>query len=187
MARQFPKWRNRLRRAQKAGLRVDHAPMSTEPDHWLLLHEAQQAKSRGYRALPAAFTSVWCRENGPKTTRLFTARQKGEPIAAMLFLRHGKGASYHIGWSNAAGRALNAHNLLLWEASDWLARRCVAWVDLGPLDTESAPGLARFKLGSGAEPMRLGATYLDTLATAPFARLPRVGGIRSHQSHPKPG
>jgi hypothetical protein len=36
----------------------------------------------------------------------------------------------------------------------------VRWLDLGSVDTEKAPGLARFKLGTGAELKRLGATML---------------------------
>lgn len=187
MARQHGKWRNRLKRAIGETLRVDHSPMPPDADHWLLQQEMQQSKLRGYRALPPAFTYVWRQANGPKATRLFTARHKGNIVAAMLFLRHGTGASYHIGWSNAAGRALNAHNLLLWDASCWLADRGAKWIDLGPLDTETSPGLARFKLGSGAAALQLGATYLDAFATSPFARLQRFRGFRSRQSHPKPG
>ena len=36
----------------------------------------------------------------------------------------------------------------------------VRWLDLGSVDTEAAPGLARFKLGTGAALKRLGATCL---------------------------
>lgn len=166
MARQHGKWRNRLRRALDADLTLHDAPFPADRDHWLLTREEAQSQSRGYRRLSASFTHAWATQNGPQSTRLFTAQRNGEPLAAMLFLLHGSAASYHIGWSGEEGRALGAHNRLLWEACNWLAARGFDWVDLGTLDTETTPGLARFKLGSGAEPLPLGATWLE----APGAR-----------------
>lgn len=172
LARQHGKWRNRLRRAQdERWLRVEHAPLPAEADHWLILREAAQAKQRNYRRLPPRFTAAWRAENGAKSTRLFVAHYRKVEVAAMLFLLHGKGASYHIGWSDPLGRQCHAHNLLLWEASKWLASRGYAWVDLGTLDTETTPGLARFKLGAGAQPLTLGTTYLDAPGARTVARL----------------
>ena len=49
---------------------------------------------------------------------------------------------------------------MLARAAEALRAEGVAWLDLGSVDTEAAPGLARFKLGTGAELRRLGATCL---------------------------
>ena len=68
----------------------------------------------------------------------------------MLFLAHGATALYHFGIADKAGRALNAHNLLLWRAIRALRRMGVDSLDLGGLDTVDNPGIARFKLGTGA-------------------------------------
>lgn len=171
MACQHGKWRNRLRRAQEGPLRIDNAPLPDEADHWLLLREEAQARRRNYRRLPRQFTHAWRVVNGAKSTRLFVARYRKAPVAAMLFLLHGHGASYHVGWSDELGRQTHAHTLLMWEAACWLSARGYGWADLGTLDTETTPGLARFKLGAGAVPLRLGATCLS----APGARL--VTGI----------
>ncbi|MBE3638757.1 GNAT family N-acetyltransferase [Mangrovicoccus algicola] len=171
MARQHGKWRNRLRRAQEAGLEITHGPLPADPDHWLLRREALQARSRGYRRLPHAFALAWRRQNGAASARVFTASYGGMPVAGMLFLLHGAAASYHIGWSGPLGRRTGAHALLLWEASTWLARRGHDWAELGALDTLSAPGLARFKLGSGARPVAVGASWMTAPGTAPVARL----------------
>lgn len=170
-ARLHGKWRNRLVRAEAAGMTVRQAPLPQDADHWLLLEEAAQARARGYRRLPRAFTHAWAALGGRDATRLFTAHAGGAPVAAMLFLRHGDMASYHIGWCGAEGRRLNAHNLLLWRASDWLARKGHRLLELGSLDTEGAPGLARFKLGSGADAVPLGATWLDAPGTRLATRL----------------
>ncbi len=184
-AAQHSKWRNRLVRAMKADLSIEDHPMPLDPNHWILSNEADQAKSRGYKRLPHSFALTWVRKNGPKSARVFVARHKGQPVAGMLFLIHGKASSYHIGWTGIDGRALNAHNLLLWTASNWFAARGGKWIDLGTLDCETTPGLARFKLGAGAQAIKLGATWLD----APGARLTRRAlgrwaGWAPSQTHP---
>lgn len=178
MARQNGKWRNRLRRALDGPLTIEHAPLPDEGDHWLLLREAAQARRRGYRRLPVQFTQAWRRVNGAKSTRLFVAHYGKAPVAAMLFLLHGKGASYHLGWADALGRQCHAHNLLLWEAAQWLAGRGYAWIDLGSLDTQGTPGLARFKLGAGAQPLTLGATTLSAPGAGAVARLFGHGAVQ---------
>lgn len=152
---------------------VIDTPMPETPGHWLLVREAKQAKQRRYRRLPAAFTESWVRAGGRRCARLFTAEHDGECVAAMLFLLHGRSATYHIGWSGPQGRALGAHNLLLWKAQLWMAERGIRSLDLDLIDTETTPGLARFKLGSGARIVTLGATRLSAPGTRLFAERPR--------------
>ncbi len=160
-----PKWRNRLVAAENAGLKLHHCPLPDANDHWLLQAESTQRRQRKYRALPTGFALAW------PETRLFILRKRQTNLAAMLFLMHGTGATYHIGWTGDEGRKLNAHNLILWQAAHWLAQRGCTQLDLGPLDTEHAPGLARFKLGSGARPESTGRSWLYTRATASLGRL----------------
>lgn len=167
------KWRNRLRHAEKSGLRITCQPMPSDPGHWLLRAETAQARKLGYRSWPTTLTCAWLRAN-PGASRLFTALRGKEPIAAMLFLLHGDGATYHVGHTLDAGRAVSAHNLLLWTAMQTLARRGITRIDLGQVDTQNAAGLARFKLGSGARVHRLGGTWLRwrpaRLLSGPLAR-----------------
>lgn len=174
-ARLAGKWRNRLRQAEAAGIAVKDGPLPLDPGHWLLRREAQQARDRGYRRLSAAFTTAWAEAGGKDATRLFTAWQRGDILAAMLFLVHGPTASYHIGWSGADGRRVHAHSLLMWHAMEWAAARGLGALDLGTLDTETTPGLARFKLGTGAEAVALGATHIGAPGTRAVAWLFRQG------------
>ncbi|WP_425050438.1 GNAT family N-acetyltransferase [Psychromarinibacter sp. S121] len=153
------KWRNRLVKAEAAGLKVSVTAPSAADLDWLLSLDRAQAKTRGYRGLPPAFLAAWTACKGPPP-RLFTARLKGDTVAAMLFLDHAPGATYHIGWNGPEGRAVSAHHLLLWQAMRHFARHGRARLDLGPLDTVNAPGLARFKLGTGATARWLGPTAL---------------------------
>ncbi|MFD3189682.1 GNAT family N-acetyltransferase [Sedimentitalea sp. HM32M-2] len=152
------KWRNRLKHAETGPLRVTRQNMPADPGHWLLVADALQQRRRGYRGWPAALTAAYAAEN-PGMAKLFTAFDGKTPVAAMLILRHGAGATYHIGHTDAAGRRMSAHNLLMWHASCWLAARGHTRLELGLIDTRHATGLARFKLGTGAHLRRLGGTW----------------------------
>ncbi|AKO95860.1 MULTISPECIES: GNAT family N-acetyltransferase [Marinovum] len=158
-ARMAQKWRNRLNRASDAGLRVASVGLPADPGHWLLrVDQAQQVVKR-YRGYPPLFTAAFAAANRGQA-RIFEARHQGAPVAALLFLCHGAVATYHIGWSGPEGRARAAHHLLLWRAMIELAARGITRLDLGMVDTVTAPGLARFKLGSGARCRALGGTWL---------------------------
>ncbi|WP_238366178.1 GNAT family N-acetyltransferase [Mesobacterium pallidum] len=168
-ARMQQKWRNRLYRAEETPLKIRRSVLPPDPNHWLLAAERQQRRTRRYTGLPPEFCAAWSEAN-PHMAQLFTAELHGQPVAAMLFLRHGQSATYQVGHTTEAGRALHAHSLLLSRAADWLADHGTDWLDLGTLDTVNAPGLARFKLGAGASPYRLGGTWLWSRQTAPLAR-----------------
>ncbi len=159
-ARLHGKWRNRLCAAEKSSLKITRGSTRPEALLWLLKADRAQQKTNGYRALPQAFTENWL-SVAKSESLLLEVRHNNEPSAAMLFLLHGNTATYHIGWSGPAGRACHAHNLLLWRGIELLAGRGVKTLDLGTLDTVNAPGLARFKLGTGATPHRLGGTWLS--------------------------
>lgn len=176
-ARLHPKWRNRLRQAEQSPLRVTRCAFPADPGHWLLRADTLQQRRRGYRTWPEALTLAYAAQ-APEQAQLFTAQVGNRIVAAMLFLRHGAIATYHIGHTNTEGRALSAHTLLLWTAACWLAEQGHLRLDLGLIDTQRAPGLARFKLGAGATPRRLGGTWgwwppLGR-ALAPLARLDRA-------------
>jgi hypothetical protein len=158
-AAQHGKWRNRLGRAERAGLTFTARPIALPQDAPLLARETAQRRTRGYAALPQAFTEKWA-ALAPEATVMLTAAEGGAPVAFMLMLLHGQVATYHAGWSGSRGRALNAHTLLLWRASQILSQRGYQRLDLGRIDPARAPGLARFKLGAGAVPRALGATTL---------------------------
>ncbi|WP_299783070.1 GNAT family N-acetyltransferase [uncultured Roseobacter sp.] len=170
------KWRNRLRHAQSQKLRVTRQNMPDDPGHWMLQADLVQRHQRGYRSWPLALTLAYGRAN-PGQAKLFTAFWGREPVAALLILRHGTGATYHIGHTRASGRLTSAHTLLLWSAIRWARSKGVQQLELGTFDTEENAGLARFKLGTGALPHRLGGTWLWwpplTSLLRPLARLDR--------------
>ncbi len=144
------KWRNALRRGE--GLDLGQNDPRALAD-LLMQHEAQ-ARARHYQTLPAAFVSHW---TGGRL--LLHLRHKSVLEAAMLFLIHGAAATYHIGWASAYGRDVQAHRAMLWRAAVMLREQGVRLLDLGAVDAGN-PGLAGFKLGTGARLIEVGATSL---------------------------
>ncbi len=156
---QHGKWRNRLRRAEKSHLRVVHRALDMGRDADLLALETLQRRNRRYAALPIGFCRAWADTN-PGETRLFRAKLGAETQAYILILLHAPTATYHIGWTSHQGRRASAHHLLIWQAANWLADAGYTRLDLGTVDTRNTPGLARFKIGSGAHARPLGPTLI---------------------------
>lgn len=152
-----PNWRSALGQAEAA--RIEVRVSATADARWLYAAEAAQRRARGYRALPPTFAEAW-RAAAPEDFRLYEARAGGRPVARILILRHWPWASYHIAWSDTAGRRLNANRRLLWRAACDLQDDGYRALDLGDVNDRAAPGLAAFKAGTGAEVRALGATLL---------------------------
>jgi hypothetical protein len=170
-----------LNAAEAAPLRVTRQNMPIENDHWLLRADTAQQKQRLYSSWPHSLTLAYAQEN-PGAAKLFKAFEGRDAVAAMLVLTHGDSATYHISHSLVRGRKLGAHNLLMWSSMEWLAAKGISSFDLGVVNTEDASGLARFKLGTGADVQRLGGTWVFWppfgRRIAPLARLDlaRMGG-----------
>ncbi|MDN5788988.1 hypothetical protein [Pseudorhodobacter sp.] len=147
------KWRNRLLRAED---RVQPEVLTAPRDLMqLIMAEAAQRKTRGYRNLPGGMAQVW-----PGERLVIGWKRRGVMQSGMVFLCHGDCATYHLGWTSDIGRAGFAHGPILWQAALALRARGVVRLDLGEVNTERGAALARFKLGTGAAPVPRGATCL---------------------------
>jgi hypothetical protein len=160
-----PKWRNQLNRSEEHKLTVTRKPLPADPDTPVLRQEAQQAQQRRYANWPAPLTASFAAA-APRQTHLFRATHKGNVVAHMLFLTHGACATYHLGHITEQGKTLCAHNLLLWRASRYFAKRGLARLHLGVLSAHT-PDLNRFKLRSGAVQRQSGGTHLYWRPFAP--------------------
>jgi Acetyltransferase (GNAT) domain len=148
------KWRNSLTRSENSGVRVRRGDGMTLER--LIAEETRQRQARGYRSLPPNFTAAL----PAKSLRLWDWRHGGDSAAAMAFVVDGSCATYHLGWASDPARLAGVHAVMLMRAAEALWAEGVRWLDLGSVDTERAPGLARFKLGTGAALKRLGPTVL---------------------------
>ncbi|MCA3510907.1 MAG: GNAT family N-acetyltransferase [Rhodobacter sp.] len=146
------RWAGRLAAAERAG--VQAATGHGKVLDLLIREEAAQRRRIGYRGLPPDFP----RHLPSRALRLWHWKKDGGTAAAMAFVRHGDAATYQTGWAGPAARRCGVHQAMLWEAALALRAEGVRRIDLGTVDTESAPGLAHFKLGTGADLRRLGPT-----------------------------
>ena len=144
------KWRNRLVRAEASGIRVDIARGGAAMA-WLCAAHGRLMGRKRFRGLPADFLADLAAASARRDVYVCVAERKRETVAAALFLRHGRGATYVAAATEPAGRMLHAGTLLLWRGLTALQDAGAAICDLGQIDTERSADLARFKLGAAAE------------------------------------
>lgn len=160
-------WRNKLGKAEKSALVVQKAGVKPAQYRWLLDAEAKQRAKRGYQGMPLEMTEHWqdakaAAANGDRGAGLavFRADIGRDPAAGMLFLIHGRRATYHVGWTSDEGRNNAAHNLILWAAMKELKSRGVTLLDLGGVNTQSGAGIARFKIETGGRVLERAGAYV---------------------------
>lgn len=159
-----PSWRNKLSKAERSGLSVQRTGVKPAQYRWLLEAEQKQRQKRGYRAMPTAMTERWQEAKADAAAGgglvVFRADNKRDPAAGMLFLIHGRRATYHVGWTSEEGRANAAHNLILWTAMKELKARGLDELDLGGVNTQSGAGIARFKLETGGRVLQRAGAFV---------------------------
>ncbi len=151
------KWRNTLRAAERAKTVVRRAS-ATRDLAPLMAHYDAFRRAKRFIGPPGGLITAFGAA-APDDTIVLTARVGGDAIAGVVLLCHGASATYFVSWTSAEGRRRHAHNLLLWRGIVMLIARNTRWLDLGGLDTVSAPGVARFKLGLRPAVFTLAGTY----------------------------
>jgi hypothetical protein len=145
------RWRNRLGAAEKSGITIVNDEVAPEYVRWLLSAEQAQRAQKSFHGLPVAFVERYIQAGTTtkQTALILHAEHQQQRIAAMLFLLHGRVATYHIGWADQTGRETNAHKLILWRAFEILRNKGITTLDMGGVNTHDLPGISRFKLGMG--------------------------------------
>lgn len=125
----------------------------------MFAHADALARKRGFKSYTVRLLAIFAQLN-PKHAMIFEAYDRETLVAACLVLRHGTTATYQTAWSTPTGQALQAPRAVLWAATVRMMALGHARLDLGVVETDHAPGLARFKLGTGAILRPLGGTWL---------------------------
>ena len=152
------KWRNALQQAEKVGFEIEDVTHPRRLNQSLLLYDRFRRKKR-FVGPNGDFIAALARDDRKAVVAL-TARLNDDLVAGVILIRHGKAATYLASWTSDAGRVGQAHNLLLWRGIEMLKAGGADWLDLGGVNTESQPGIARFKLGLGGDVFTLAGTYL---------------------------
>jgi hypothetical protein len=155
------KWRNRLNKALSNEKIRWHVQPSLKRCEWLLGKELDQREAKKFHGLPTDFVQAYIGAAADHRQAFVMAYAElgKNTLAGMLFLIHGRVASYHMGWADEEGRQLSAHNALLWESVAYLQAMGIEVLDLGGVNTHDLPGISRFKLGTGGRAVTLAGTY----------------------------
>lgn len=154
------KWRNMLVRAEDSRLTIKVCQDGALVD-WLIEANERYRQKIGYRGPTPPFVRRLADHSRPTRSQTSLIAMEGsEPVAGVILQQHGSSATYFLGCTSERGRELRAHHLLLWRAIGLLKERGVKALDLGGVNTVSAGGLARFKLGLGGQVVTLAGTYM---------------------------
>ncbi|MCB9944086.1 MAG: peptidoglycan bridge formation glycyltransferase FemA/FemB family protein [Geminicoccaceae bacterium] len=153
------KWRNMLCRAEETGMAVREVRGGQALD-WLIETNETHRKKVGYRGPSPNFIRALGMAQPAGRRMVLVAFDNRQPIAGVIMDRHGASATYYAGCTTETGRQWRAHHRLVWEALGRLKASGATALDLGGIDTESSPGVARFKLGTGGEAITLAGSYL---------------------------
>ncbi|MCI5060684.1 MAG: GNAT family N-acetyltransferase [Alphaproteobacteria bacterium] len=153
------KWRNSLNKALKSNLSVQwDGEDAFYP--WLREKYALDKQKRGFPGPSPKFLDNLVTFSTPENPIIIgRALINNKAIAAILMIRHGRSATYQIGWTSEEGRKNCAHHLLVWEARHILTSYGVETLDLGGVNDETAQGIKKFKHGTNAEPFILVGQY----------------------------
>jgi len=135
-------FRNRCRKAEKAGVTVD---LSNSPEviNWLVKNNIESLSAKKVFANTVEFYQTVARAAGDDFFVL-RALYDGEPVGGTILLRTGYTTKYEIGWHSPKARDLNLGNFLMWSAIKEAKRRGATLYDVGGLgDADS--GFTRFK------------------------------------------
>lgn len=152
-------WRNKLSKAERADLTLEwDGSVANLP--WLCGIYATDKALRDYGGPSPEFLRQYAAALAAKGNLLVgRAVKEGEAIAFVLFVRHGRSATYLVGWSSQEGRENAAHHLLLWKGLCMLKEIGIKELDLGGINDDGAQGIKTFKEGLGGRAVRYVGRY----------------------------
>lgn len=151
-------FRQAARKAARTGLVVEKRTDAAGLDIFYRLH-LETRRRLGVPTQPKSFIDRFAGLFGAGRGGVWLVRDEGEPIAAAVYLTHGKLVTYKYGASAAAGLAKRPNNLLMLTVIREHAERGFETFDFGRTDLDNE-GLRRFKRSLGAEEVPLAYTYL---------------------------
>ena len=161
------KWRTDLRYAQKSGLVLDVGSSPLHRARFLAMFEAVQS-AKGFS--PAIAPQFHFPLDGPDyTVETLLAAKDGQDVAGIVVGTTGGCATYLFGATTEAGRPLRAGYFLTGEAIHRAHNRGLSWYDLGGVDVEANPSVARFKERMNGLPL-----FAEPFEARPSGILPRL-------------
>jgi hypothetical protein len=154
-----PNWRNAMNKAERSGITIEWDDRNQTLD-WVTGIYAADKSMRGYNGIPPKLLKNYATILAPKQGILIgRAMLESTPIAFVVFVMHGRSATYLAGWSSEEGRGAAAHHALLWNGMRELKKRNIRELDMGGINDEEASGIKNFKEGLGGRVVRTVGQY----------------------------
>lgn len=166
------KWRYELRQAEDTDLEVERA----EADAGVGVLYGMYRKLADEKGFASVFSGSEIRavaEAYGADCYVYLARSGGEVCGGALAVRDGTRALYLLGATDSVGRDTSAGYLLQWEMLRGLPEAGVRHYDLGGVDEDENPGVARFKLRMGGRHVEFPRPFA-VVGGAPAALLDRA-------------
>ncbi|MDP8228273.1 MAG: GNAT family N-acetyltransferase [Candidatus Electryoneaceae bacterium] len=143
------RWRNPLRKAEKAGLQKEICTNNDDFDFFLdKYHQATVEKGIAWPSADLVH-ELW--NNNKSAMRIIFARKDGERIAAMLPIVYASTGYALVAWNGPKSSEFHAHNFLIWQSILYYQSEGYRWFDLGGIDPEGLPGITKYKRGLQGE------------------------------------
>ena len=153
------KWRTDLRAAQKSGLTLERGQDAALQARFMALFDTVQA-AKGFRpdVTPGFHFALTESGSGPESgpdyaLDILIATKDGQDVAGIVIGTSGKTATYLFGATAVAGRQWRAGYFLTWEGIALSRARGLDWYDLGGIDADANPDVARFKERMNGTPL----------------------------------
>jgi lipid II:glycine glycyltransferase (peptidoglycan interpeptide bridge formation enzyme) len=165
-----PKWRNKLKQAERNGLTVISGHGMEEFRAFCEIYsEMRKRKSFESTVDAEEFGRIQATLEESERMHVLICQQQGVTVAAIVASAMGDSAIYLLGATSDAGLSAKGAYLLQWTMIAWLKERGIKYYDLGGIDPERNPGVFYFKRGfSGADTCQINPLSASdsTLSTA---------------------
>lgn len=152
-------WRNKLNKAEKSALVVEWDEKGALLE-WASSVYAFDKTARDYGGIsPKLFLAYGKILENQGDIIIGCASLNGEPVALSVCVRHGRSATYLIGWASETGKDVAAPTFLLWQSAVQLKNKGVKEFDLGGINEQDAQGIKSFKEGMGGRIVRCVGRY----------------------------
>ncbi len=142
--------RNKIRKAQKAGLEFHEAGLESLEEYHAMATET--LTHGGVKPLPMAFLREALERLNPLgMARLFVVRQIHRIVSGTIILYHRDTAyGWDLGWRRDFS-AISPNDFMIWEVARRASRDGLKWLDLLRIEPDRLPGIARWKETFGCE------------------------------------
>lgn len=169
-----PKWRNKLKLAEKSDLVLMEG--SNDNMYVTFLEMLQETISRKNFVPGIDYTQYRKVQNNlPEylKMKIFICTFEGKPVSGGVFSAIGRTGTYLLGATTDKGLKIRgSSNLINWAGMKWFKERGCQSYDLGGIDSRKNPGVYTFKRGiagkSGKETVHFGQFYLSPNPTSSF-------------------